>query len=208
MDITMREERANAVSHGIGVLLSIVAVKLLIDQAKLNGDAWQTVSFSIYGGTLILLYTCSTLLHSFPNKRLTDLFELMDHAAIYLLIAGSYTPYLLVTLRGTLGWTLFGIIWGLALIGIVLKFLYIKRFMLLSTICYIVMGWLIVFAFKPLYENLPYGGIAWLVIGGFLYTFGSIFYVWRKLPYHHTIWHIFVLAGSICHFFSIIGYVR
>ncbi|MGO4276007.1 hemolysin III family protein, partial [Paenibacillus sp. TAF58] len=118
-----------------------------------------------------------------------------------------YTPYLLVTLRGPLGWTFFGVIWGLALAGIVLKVFYVKRFVLVSTLCYILMGWLIVFAFKPLYLNLPFGGIVWLVVGGLFYTFGSIFYVWRRIPYHHAIWHVFVLAGSACHFFSIFWYV-
>jgi hemolysin III len=207
MEYSNREEIANAISHGIGVLLSIAALVLLVVNATMHGDIWHIVSFSIYGASLVILYSCSTLLHSFQNRKLKDVFEILDHAAIYLLIAGSYTPYLLVTLRGPLGWSIFGIIWGLALSGMILKIFYVKRFILISTLCYILMGWLIVFAFKPLYENLALGGIVWLVIGGLLYTFGSLFYVWRRVPYHHAIWHLFVLAGSICHFFSINLYV-
>lgn len=207
MEYSAREEIANAISHGIGVLLSIAALVLLVVNAAMYGDIWHIVSFSIYGASLVILYSCSTLLHSFQNKKVKDVFEILDHAAIYLLIAGSYTPYLLVTLRGPLGWSIFGIIWGLAFSGMILKIFYVKRFILISTLCYILMGWLIVFAFKPLYSNLAFGGIVWLVIGGLLYTFGSLFYVWRRVPYHHAIWHLFVLAGSICHFFSIIRYV-
>ncbi|MBD0383100.1 PAQR family membrane homeostasis protein TrhA [Paenibacillus sedimenti] len=207
MDYSMREERANAISHGIGVLLSIVALILLIVQASLRGDAWHIVSFSVFGVALVTLYSCSTLLHSVQHPKLKDVFEILDHSAIYLLIAGTYTPYLLVTLRGPFGWTFFGVIWGLALIGMVLKIFYVKRFIVLSTVCYILMGWLIVLAFKPLYMNLPFGGILWLIAGGLLYTFGTIFYLWRRVPYHHAIWHVFVLAGSISHFISIYGYV-
>ncbi|NOU98959.1 PAQR family membrane homeostasis protein TrhA [Paenibacillus planticolens] len=207
MEYSIQEEKANAISHGIGVLLSVAALVLLVIQACLHGDAWHIVSFSVFGAALVTLYTCSTLLHSVTHPRLKDVFEILDHSAIYLLIAGTYTPYLLVTLRGPLGWTFFGVIWGLALIGIVLKLFFVKRFIIISTLCYILMGWLIVLAFKPLYANLPYGGIVWLVAGGLLYTFGSIFYVWRRIPFHHAIWHIFVLAGSACHFISIFGYV-
>lgn len=207
MEYSVQEEKANAISHGIGVLLSIAALILLVVQACLHGDAWHIVSFSVFGVALVTLYTCSTLLHSVRHPRLKDIFEVLDHSAIYVLIAGTYTPYMLVTLRGPMGWTFLGVIWGLALAGIVLKIFYVKRFIIVSTLCYILMGWLIVIAFKPLYVNLPFGGIVWLVVGGLLYTFGSIFYVWRRIPYHHAIWHIFVLAGSACHFVSIFAYV-
>ncbi|MNH98335.1 hemolysin-III related [compost metagenome] len=207
MEYSVREERANAISHGVGILLSVLGLLLLVIHATTDGDMWHVISFSIYGASLIILYSCSTLLHSLHNRKIKDVFEIMDHAAIYVLIAGTYTPYLLVTLRGPVGWTMLGIIWGLAVLGIVLKFFYVKRFVMLSTLCYIGMGWMIVFAFKPLYASLAFGGIAWLVAGGLLYTFGSIFYVWRRIPYHHAIWHVFVLAGSICHFISINGYV-
>jgi hemolysin III len=156
---------------------------------------------------MIILYLCSTLLHSIQHKKTKDIFEILDHSAIYLLIAGSYTPFLLVTLRGPLGWSMFGVIWGLAIIGIVLKCFYVKRFVLISTLCYILMGWLIVLAIKPLFQNLPFTGLVWLVAGGLLYTFGSIFYVWRRIPYHHAIWHVFVLAGSTCHFICVLLYV-
>jgi hemolysin III len=207
MEYSIREEIANAVSHGIGVLLSIVALVMLIIHATLDGDVWHIVSVTIYGVSLVVLYLCSTLLHSITHRKIKDVFEILDHSAIYLLIAGSYTPFLLVTLRGTFGWSLLGVIWGLALIGIVLKLFYVKRFIVVSTLCYILMGWLIIIAIKPLYTHLPFAGIVWLVLGGLLYTFGSIFYVWRRIPYHHAIWHVFVLAGSTCHFFCILLYV-
>lgn len=207
MQYSIREEIANAISHGIGVLLSIAALILLVVQATLHGDLWHIVSFSIYGGSLVILYLCSTLLHSIQHKKTKDIFEILDHSAIYVLIAGSYTPFMLVTLRGPLGWSIIGVIWGLAIVGIVLKIFYVKRFILVSTLCYIFMGWLIILAIKPLYDHLPFAGIVWLVAGGLFYTFGSIFYVWRRVPYHHAIWHVFVLAGSVAHFFCVILYV-
>jgi hemolysin III len=208
MQYSLQEEKVNAITHGIGAVLSVAALVLLIIQACTQGNVWHIVSFSVFGTALILLYTCSTLVHSVTETKIKDVFEILDHAAIYVLIAGSYTPYLLVTLRGTLGWSFFGVIWGLALIGIILKLFYVKRFILVSTLCYIFMGWLIVIAFKPLYVHLPLGGIVWLVVGGLLYTLGSVFYVWRRIPYHHAIWHLFVLAGSACHFISVFAYVR
>ncbi|GKS09901.1 hemolysin III family protein [Paenibacillus chitinolyticus] len=203
MEYSPREEFANAVSHGIGTLLSVAALVLLVIQATTYGNTWHIVSFSIFGTSLILLYLCSTLVHSAPGGRLKDIFEIMDHSAIYVLIAGSYTPFMLVTLRGVLGWTLLGIVWGLALIGIVLKIFFVKRFIVLSTVCYIGMGWLIVLAFKPLAEHLSANGIVWLVAGGLLYTVGTVFYLWRRIPYHHAIWHAFVIGGSVCHFFAV-----
>lgn len=208
MEYSVREEIANAVSHGIGTLLSIAALVILTVYASLYGDVWHVVSFSIFGAALVILYTCSTLLHSFPPRtKAKDIFEILDHSAIYLLIAGTYTPFLLVTLRGPLGWTLFGIIWGLAIIGSILKVFFVKRFIVLSTLFYIFMGWMIIFAIKPLLANLPGYGMMWLVIGGLLYTIGSVFYVWRKVPYHHAIWHLFVIGGSTAHFFAVLFYV-
>ncbi|WP_025026714.1 PAQR family membrane homeostasis protein TrhA [Caldalkalibacillus mannanilyticus] len=207
MEYSLREEIANAITHGIGALLSIAALVVLIVFAAKYGDAWHIVSFSIYGASLVILYFSSTLMHAIQNIKIKNAFEVMDHAAIYLLIAGTYTPFLLVTLRGTLGWTIFGIVWGFALIGIILKFFFVKRFIVLSTICYIIMGWIIVFAIKPLYESLAFAGMMWLVIGGLLYTFGTIFFLWKKIPYHHAIWHIFVLAGSAAHFITVLFYV-
>jgi hemolysin III len=204
---SQREELANAISHGIGALCSIAALVLLIVYASLYGDVWHIVSFTIFGITLLILYVCSTLLHSITHPKAKDWFEILDHAAIYLLIAGTYTPFLLVSLRGPLGWSIFGVIWGLAIVGIVLKFFYVKKFILLSTLCYIAMGWLIVIAIKPLYDALPGNGLVWLIVGGLLYTMGTIFYVWRRIPYHHAIWHVFVLAGSAAHFITILFYV-
>lgn len=206
MEYSQKEEVANAISHGVGALLSIAALVILIVHAALYGDAWHVVSFAIFGASLVILYTCSTLLHSLRGKA-KEIFEVLDHSAIYLLIAGSYTPFLLVTLRGVSGWTLFGIIWGLALAGIVFKAYFVKRFVLLSTLFYIGMGWIIIFAFPALLDRLPMGGIVWLVIGGVLYTVGSIFYVWRRIPYHHAIWHVFVIGGSVSHFFAVLLYV-
>lgn len=207
MEYTLREEIANAITHGIGAVLSIAALVLLIIYSIQYGDVWHIVSFSIYGTTLVLLYSFSTLLHAFQNIRIKNVFEVLDHVGIYLLIAGTYTPFLLVTIRGSLGWTILGIVWGLAAIGITFKIFFVKRFIILSTLFYILMGWLIIFAIKPLYENLAISGVIWLVIGGLLYTFGSIFYVWRRIPYHHAIWHVFVLLGSISHFVAILLYV-
>jgi hemolysin III len=207
MQYSIREEIANAISHGIGALLSIVALILLIVQANLYGDPWHIISFSIYGASMVILYLCSTLLHSIQHRKTKDIFEILDHSAIYLLIAGSYTPFMLVTIRGPLGWSLFSVVWVLAIIGIVLKCFFVKRFIRISTLCYILMGWLIILVIKPLYDNLSFNGIVWLVAGGLLYTFGSLFYVWRKVPYHHAIWHVFVLAGTFAHFICIRFYV-
>ncbi|MDQ1909145.1 hemolysin III family protein [Paenibacillus sp. GD4] len=207
MDRAWKEERANAISHGIGAVLSVAALIALLISSLHIGDLWRIVSSTIFGVTLILLYVSSTLLHSARTDKWIDLFEIMDHAAIYLLIAGTYTPFLLVTLHGTLGWSLFGVIWGLALIGVIFKLFYVKRFPVLSTLFYIAMGWMILFAIRPLYEELPEGGLFWLVMGGVLYTFGTLFYLWRRVPYHHAIWHTFVLAGSVCHFVTIFFYV-
>ncbi len=207
MEYTFKEEVANSVTHAIGVVMSIAALVMLIVFSVKYGDIWHVVSFTIFGVCMVLLYSCSTLLHATRNQKLKDVFEILDHSAIYLLIAGTYTPFLLVTLRGTIGWSMFGIVWGLALIGIVFKIFFVKRFIIMSTLFYILMGLLIIFAIKPLYENLAFGGMLWLVIGGLLYTVGSIFYVWRKIPYHHAIWHVFVLAGSVSHFVSVLFYV-
>ncbi|MBE4910140.1 hemolysin III family protein [Bacillus luteolus] len=207
MEYTIKEEIANAITHGIGVLLSIPALVMLIIFAVRYGDAWHVVSFSIFGATMILLYLFSTLTHSLTHRKAKYIFEILDHSAIYLLIAGTYTPFLLVTLRGAFGWTMFGIIWGLAIVGIILKVFFVKRFIILSTVFYILMGWMIIIAIKPLYQSLSAEGFMLLLIGGLLYTVGSIFYVWRKIPYHHAIWHGFVLAGSAAMFFCVLFYV-
>lgn len=202
-----REEVANAITHGIGAFLSIAALALLIVFASLFGTAWHVVSFTIYGVTMLLLYVSSTLVHSFPEGKVKDLFEIFDHASIYLFIAGTYTPFLFIVVRGSLGWTLFGVVWGIAISGVVFKAFFVKKFLFLSTLFYIAMGWLIVLAWNPLVETLATGGIVLLVAGGLLYTVGTVFYVWRGFPFHHAIWHMFVLAGSAAHFFAILLYV-
>jgi hemolysin III len=201
------EEIANAITHGIGTILSIVGLTLLVVFSVQFGDVWHVVSFTVYGTTMLLLYTSSTLVHSFPHGRVKDLFEIFDHSSIYLFIAGTYTPFLFVIIQGTVGWTLFGVVWGLAVAGIVFKIFFVKRFVLVSTLLYIAMGWLIVLAWDPLASSLAGPGLNLLVVGGVLYTIGSIFYVWRGFPYHHAIWHIFVLGGTITHYLAILLYV-
>ena len=201
------EEVMNAVTHGIGALLAVIGLVLLTVFAYLYGEIWHVLSFSIYGTTLVLLYLASTLYHSFTNEKLKYQFKILDHSAIYLLIAGTYTPFTLVPLHGVLGWTIFGIVWGLAMLGILLKVFFVGRFKVVSTLCYILMGWLIVLAIKPLVATVAASGIIWLIAGGLFYTFGTVFYLWNKLPYNHAIWHLFVLAGSISHFIAVFFYV-
>ncbi|MCP4197191.1 MAG: hemolysin III family protein [Proteobacteria bacterium] len=201
------EETASSIIHGIGAGLAVAALALLVTFAGIMGDPWRVVSFSVYGATLVLLYASSTFYHGFRNPKLKKLFRIFDHAAIYLLIAGTYTPFLLVTIRGALGWTLFGINWGFALLGVVQSVLFIDRFKLVALIAYLGMGWLIVFALKPLVAALPLGGMIWLVIGGLCYTGGVVFYVSKRIPYNHAIWHLFVLGGSVSHFFAMLLYV-
>ena len=198
------EEIANAIIHGIGALLSIAGLAVLATFSALHGTPWHVVGFTVFGTTMLLLYTCSTLVHSFPDGKAKDVFEIMDHSAIYIFIAGTYTPFMFVAVPGALGWTLFGIVWGLAIAGTVFKVHFVKRFLHLSTLLYVAMGWLIVLAWGPLITNVPTAGITFLVIGGILYSAGAVFYVWRGFSYHHAIWHLFVLAGSIMHFFAVL----
>ena len=204
---TRGEEVANSITHGVGAGLSVAALSILVTFAGLNGDAWRVVSFSIYGTTLILLYLASTFYHSIPFPRAKRILQVLDHSAIFLLIAGTYTPYTLVNLRGVWGWTLFGLVWGLAIGGILLKVFFMGRFRILSVGLYVGMGWIMLIALKPLLSTVPVGGIVWLGIGGFAYTFGVIFYAMKQIPFNHAIWHLFVLAGSVCHFFGILFYV-
>ncbi|WP_199615442.1 PAQR family membrane homeostasis protein TrhA [Paenibacillus alkalitolerans] len=201
---TKREEIANAVTHGVGAVFSIVALTLLIVFAKLKGTEWHVFSYTVYGVTMLLQYTSSTLLHAFPEGKVKDLFEKLDHSSIYLFIAGSYTPILLTAMRGPLGWTLFGIVWGMAAGGIVFKVFFTKKFLYTSTFIYVFMGWLIVFAWGQLRVVLSEESIRLLVAGGLFYTLGTVFYVWRGFPFHHAVWHLFVLAGSALHFFAIL----
>ncbi|GFN33091.1 PAQR family membrane homeostasis protein TrhA [Paenibacillus xylaniclasticus] len=204
---TRREEVANALTHGIGALLSVAALSLLIVFAALKGTAAHVVSFTIYGSSMLLLYTASTLVHSFPEGKAKKVFEVLDHSFIYVFIAGTYTPILFHIVQGALGWTMFGIVWGVAACGVVFKSFFASKFLFTSTLLYIAMGWIIVFAWGPLVEGLAPGGLQLLIAGGILYTVGTVFYVWRSFPYHHAVWHLFVLAGSILHFFAILLFV-
>ncbi len=201
---TLAEEIANSITHGIGLLLSIAGLVTLVVLAE---DPRRTVSFVIYGSTLVALYLASTLYHGIQSPKAKNFFHLMDHSAIYLLIAGSYTPFTLITLGDGWGWALFGVIWGCALCGILMKLVFSRRFRKASTAFYVLMGWMSVVAIKPLFDSLPATGFAWLVAGGAFYTLGVLFYVWKSRPFAHTVWHVFVLCGSLCHFLAIFGYV-
>jgi hemolysin III len=205
--ITIINEIANSVTHGIGVLLAIAGLVLLVVFAAIYGNVWHVVSFSIYGSTLVLLYLASTLYHAIQAPKTKGILRLIDHSAIYLLIAGTYTPFTLVTLQGVRGWVMFGIIWGLALLGILYKIFFINRHVVISTLFYLLMGWLIVFSIGDLFQGLSTGGIVFLGAGGLSYTLGMIFYAGRERLLMHAIWHLFVLGGSICHFFAILFYV-
>jgi len=201
---TLGEEIANALIHGVGLGLAVAALVILVVLACRYGSVWHVVGFAVYGATLVLLYLASTLYHCFPEGKVKRVFRVFDHAAIFLLIAGTYTPITLITLRGPWGWTIFGLVWAIAIVGIVGKSIWINKFKLFSTILYIVMGWLVVVALKPLLAALNRTSIIFLLAGGVLYTLGTIFYVWKSRKYAHAIWHVFVLAGSICHFFTIL----
>jgi hemolysin III len=202
-----KEDFANSVTHGIGTVLSLIGLVLLVILASKSGDVWRVVSFSVYGSSLVILYLSSTLYHGIQKPHIKRLLRVLDHSTIYLLIAGSYTPFLLVSMRGAWGWSLFGVIWGLALLGIMFKVFFIGRFEALATAAYVLMGWLVVIAFKEMTNSVPPGGITLLVVGGVTYTLGVVFYAWKKLPFNHAIWHLFVLGGSACHFFAVLYYV-
>jgi len=200
-------ERLNTASHFIGAALALAGFVILVVQATTQGDPWKIVSFSVYGVTLIALYFFSTLYHASRGK-VKAILQKIDHSAIYFLIAGTYTPFTLVTLRGTWGWSLFGTIWGLAVIGILQDMLMIAKRRILSVVIYLLMGWLVIIAIRPLIRALPVAGFVWIVAGGLFYTVGVIFYALdKKIPYGHGIFHFFVLAGSICHYFAVILYV-
>ncbi|HNP36124.1 MAG TPA: hemolysin III family protein [Woeseiaceae bacterium] len=201
------EERINIVSHATGLVLGILAFVVLLARAATYGNAWHIVSVGIFGASLIALYAASTIYHSSKNLQLRARMRTMDHAAIYVLIAGTYTPFTLITLRGAVGWTMFAITWGMAAIGIALKLFYTGRYNLISTLMYVFMGWVIVFAIKPLIESLSAAGMMWLISGGLAYTLGAVFYSIRRLPFSHSIFHIFVLIGSTCHFVAVYFFV-
>ena len=200
-------ERFNGISHLIGAALALAGMVVLVVLASLQGDLWKIVSFSIYGASLFLLYTLSTLYHSLRG-RAKQIFRKLDHVAIYLLIAGTYTPFTLVTLRGAWGWTLFGIIWSLAIVGIIVDSLHKEGSRVIQMVIYLLMGWLILVAMYPLVQALPKGGLALLVLGGVFYTSGMIFYALDdRMNHAHGIWHLFVLAGSISHYLAVLFYI-
>lgn len=203
---SMGEEIANSVSHGVGFVLALVALPVLVVNAMPRGAA-AVVGASVFAGTLALLYLTSTLYHALTNPRAKRVFRTLDHSAIYLLIAGSYTPFTLGVLRGPWGWSLFGIVWGLAVIGIATQPILIRQRRWMTAVPYVLMGWVVVIGIKPLLETVAPGGLALLVSGGLAYTLGAIVYASKRIPFNHAIWHGFVLAGSICHFFAVLFYV-
>ena len=201
------EEKINIFSHAAALMLSILALALMVMRASFHGNASHIVSVSIFGAGLIALYAASTAYHSATKPELRARLRIIDHATIYILIAGSYTPFTLVTLSGTVGWVIFAVSWGLALSGIILKLFFTGRFNLLSTLMYVFMGWIIIFAVKPLIASLPAAGLYWLVAGGLAYTFGAVIYSIKKIPLNHAIFHVFVVMGSFCHFMAVYFYV-
>ena len=200
------EEIANSISHGLGFVLALVAAPVLIVAATRRGTTSDLVAVSVFAAAMALMYLSSTIYHALPRGRVKEAFHVLDHAAIYLLIAGTYTPFTLGVLQGGWGWTLFGLVWGLAAIGVVTKMFAGIRWHGLSTIVYVVMGWLVLIAAKPLWDSLPTAGLLWLLAGGLAYTGGVFFYVRKDLRYGHLVWHLFVLAGTVCHFVAVWKY--
>jgi len=207
------EEIANSVTHGIGALLSVAGLTMLVVYATMAADPWVTVGVSVFGSTMVLMYLASTLYHALPNPNVKRLFRKLDHCAIYLLIAGTYTPFLLVNLRGPWGWSLFGVLWTIALAGCLFKVAFIDAGAHLgwwdkvSTGLYVAMGWAIVIALKPTIELVPHPALLLMALGGLAYTGGVVFYLWQRLPYNHAIWHLFVIAGSALHFFAVFFFI-
>lgn len=206
-DYSTAEEIAHAVTHGLAAVASIVALVVMVGLASVHGSALHVTAVSVYGGSLILLYTASTLYHSISVPSAQKFLHTLDHAAIYLLIAGSYTPFALITLEGKLGWWLFGIVWAMATAGVIFKLFFTGRFDKISVALYLAMGWLVVFFGKSVLAALPTGGLILLAAGGLSYSIGAIFYLWRSLPYNHTIWHVFVVGGSVLQFLAVLYYV-
>lgn len=204
---TLTEEILHSITHGIGTALAVAGLIVLVVLAAQGGDAWRIVSFSIYGGSLTLLYLASTLYHSFQNERIKRFFRNLDHLSIFLLIAGTYTPVTLISLRGAWGWTLFGLIWGFAACGIVYELLFLGRYKWITVTIYLGMGWLAIIAIKPMLTMAPIGLFCWILTGGLCYTAGVLFYVRKNMQYHHVLWHLFVLFGSACHFLGFFFYL-
>lgn len=204
---SLGEEIANSLSHGIGAALGIAGLVILVVLAARQGDPWRVVSFAIYGSTLIILFMVSALYHGIQHPGAKSILQRFDHASIYLLIAGTYTPIMLVSMRGAWGWSLLGVIWSIAAMGTGYEIFSARKKGNISVIAYMLMGWLVIVALRQLLISVSPGGLAWLVAGGLFYTAGVIFYGWHKLPYNHAIWHLFVLGGSICHFFAMLFYI-
>jgi hemolysin III len=204
---TLGEEIANSITHGLGLVLAIVGLVVLVVKAVTSGELVHILSSSIFGATLVLLYLASTLYHSVQTPRVKHWLRVFDHTAIYLLIAGTYTPFMLVSLRGGWGWSLFAVVWGLALVGILYKLVAFGRFKKLSLALYLGMGWLVVLAIEPLVQTLPTAALALIGAGGFAYTFGVLFYVLQRRRFFHTVWHLFVMGGSACHYAAVLLFV-
>lgn len=207
LEYSVVEEVIHAVTHGVGVLLSIAGLSWMLYLSIAAADPWRIVASSIYGATLIVLFLASTVYHSLYASRHREIFKLLDHCAIYLLIAGTYTPFLLVAMRTDTGWWLFGTIWALATAGIVKKLWFRHRFPKIALASYLAMGWLVVIAAPQLAEAIGPNGMAWLVAGGISYSVGAIFYALERMPFNHAVWHVFVLGGGVCHFLGIVWYV-
>jgi hemolysin III len=197
---------ANSISHGVGAALSIAGAVYLV-MSSTPGKAWVVASCSVFACTLVFVYVCSTLYHSLVRTRARHVFRVLDHSAIYLLIAGTYTPFTLVSLRGPVGWTLFSVVWTLAIAGVIFKSLAVDRFAVASALVYLFQGWFVIFAARPLFHAIPLHGLLWLAAGGIAYTFGILFFAFDRIPYFHAAWHIFVLAGSAAHYCAILFYV-
>lgn len=201
------EEIANSITHGFGLVMAIAGLAVLAAFASVFGSTWHIVSVSIFGATLVLLYAASTLYHSIPLPRAKEVLRRLDHSAIFLVIAGTYTPFLLVTLRDSFGWTMFALIWGLAIMGIVMQRVLIRQKSYITALPYIGMGWLAMLVIQQIIASIPTGGVILLFAGGLAYTIGVLFFVWKRMPYHHAVWHLFVLAGSACHYFAVLLFV-
>ena len=204
---TLREEVANSVTHGIGAALSAAGLITLVILAVLYGDVWRVVGFSVFGASLLALYLASTLYHAIQHRPAKRILRKCDHAAVYLLIAGTYTPFLLISLRGTIGMPMLAVVWGMALIGVIWKIFFTGRYEVIATIVYVLMGWMCLLAFRQMVANVPPLGVALLFAGGIVYTLGVLFYALEKIPYNHAVWHLFVMAGSASHFYCIVNCV-
>jgi hemolysin III len=204
---TPAELRLNWITHAVGVALSVAGIAVLVSMAAIRGQAIHVVTVSIFGASMLLLYLASTVYHACREGRAKRIFCVLDHAGIYALIAGTYTPFLLVMIGGAWGWSLFGVLWGLAVAGVVFQALFVGRFEVVSTIIYLAMGWIGVVAVREFLNHVPMGALGWVLAGGIAYSLGIVFFMWHKLKYHHAIWHTMVMVGTVCHFFAILFHV-